>query len=446
MLAIASRVVSRARPLLAQRCAWLSASASTVVAVPPLRDGSRLGAPLPGLRVLFCGTDTVSTATLRELAAARDAGHIRSLDVLCPGPRKRRGGRLEVTAVEEEAIALGLEPVRLPEGRRPLQAVSNGALAGATFDVGVVVSFGYMLPDALLDLCTAGAINVHPSALPRLRGAAPVVHTLLGTDEEKPLLPAEQAASACGVTVLRVSRELDAGDVLAQELHRPTPTDDVASLTERLAARGGQLTAECLLKLQEDMAAGRPAWDWAVPQSTLSVQSGCLGDPGFTVAPKVSQANGRLDWDDEQFASAVGLTRAVRALGALGIGVRGRLDSKDSDTCTGPSDARWGAGLALGRRVHGAELKLVAAAVAGNQSELPLELSDAHGQPTGTLAVTGPKKAPRLWLRCADAWAEVLEAQISGRGRMIIPELVRALGTRSARGPAAVLSTMPADS
>ncbi|KAA0151798.1 hypothetical protein FNF31_06749 [Cafeteria roenbergensis] len=352
---------------------------------------------------------------------------------------------MEVTAVEEEAIAMGIEPVRLPEGRRPLQTVAGGVLAGATFDVGVVVSFGYMLPDALLDMCTAGAINVHPSALPRLRGAAPVVHTLLGTDEPKPLLPAEQAASACGVTVLRVSPELDAGDVLAQELHRPTPTDDVASLTERLAARGGQLTAECLVKLREDLAAGRPAWSWAVRQSSLSERCGCdAAGRGFTVAPKVSQADGRLDWGTDQFATAAGLVRAVRALGPLGIGVRGVLEVAGGDAAARAETDQWGAGLALGRRVQGAELKLVAVAAAADQSALPPELAEARGLAAGTLAVTGSKKAPQLWLWCADGWVQVHEAQIAGRGRMSIPELVRALGKRSASGPGALLSTSPA--
>ena len=134
----------------------------------------------------------------------------------------------------------------------------------------------------------------------------------------------------------------------------------------------------------------------------------------------------------------------MRALGPLGIGVRGVLEVAGGDAAARAETDQWGAGLALGRRVQGAELKLVAVAAAADQSALPPELAEARGLAAGTLAVTGPKKAPQLWLRCADGWVQVHEAQIAGRGRMSIPELVRALGKRSASGPGALLSTSPA--
>ncbi|XP_037082157.1 methionyl-tRNA formyltransferase, mitochondrial-like, partial [Pollicipes pollicipes] len=120
-------------------------------------------------------------------------------------------------------------------------------LAAGRFDLGVVASFGHLLPRRLIDLFPAGVINVHASLLPRWRGAAPVVHALLAGDR------------TTGVTIMVVKpHRFDVGDVLAQSTLPVAASADVHQLTEQLAA----LLVRCAdgwLRLPRLQLQGKPA-------------------------------------------------------------------------------------------------------------------------------------------------------------------------------------------
>ena len=149
-----------------------------------------------------------------------------------------------------EAETLGLEPVFVPQGKGALLSLREAVFDGT--DAGVAVSFGYRLPAAVVAACRAGMINVHPSLLPRLRGAAPVVRTMMGSDEPRPLACLARAATASGVSIITVEDAMDSGAVLSQEAFPPLADDDAQSLTDVLAPRGAELVVQCLAALQRD--------------------------------------------------------------------------------------------------------------------------------------------------------------------------------------------------
>lgn len=240
-------------------------------------------------RVLFFGTDETAAECVAALASC---GAVSRLEVVTPPDKKTgRGGdprkkrQPAPLPAKHEALRLGL-PVFHPDAgdagpAAALHAAVDAASPGA--DVGVVVSFGYYLPASLVRRFPMGMINLHPSLLPRFRGAAPIQHTLLRGDAE------------CGASVIRVAPRMDAGDVL---LRRAEPVPEGAtygSLRRRLAGLGAGMLAETLARWPELDAA-------AVPQEQ---------DTAEPAAPKLGPADALARWDEEDAAA---LARRWRAL------------------------------------------------------------------------------------------------------------------------------------
>lgn len=213
------------------------------------------------LRIVFFGTPAFAVPSLSALIGSR---HTVVAVVSQPDRPKGRGQQLQPTPTKVVALAHGvpvLQPARIRE-EAFLQQVRD-----LRADLGVVVAFGRILPDALLAIPRLGMINVHASVLPRYRGAAPIQRAVLAGDAET------------GVTIMRVETELDAGPTFAVATV-PIPPDATSGDMERVLAALG---AEILLPVVDDLAAGRAV---ETPQDHARA----------THAGKITKEEGAIDW------------------------------------------------------------------------------------------------------------------------------------------------------
>jgi methionyl-tRNA formyltransferase len=230
---------------------------------------------MAALRLVFLGTPEFAVPVLTALL---DAGH-RVLCVYTQPPRPAGRGRKErPSPVQEEAARRGIK-VRAPITLKDPAEARRFAELDA--DAAVVAAYGLLIPPALLALPRLGFLNVHPSLLPRWRGAAPIERAILAGDSET------------GVTIMRVEEGLDSGAILLRQAAPILKTATAESLHRELADIGAELVLEALDKL----AAGRLK---AQPQP----------EEGVTYAKKITAAETRLDWRRE----ATELARLVRAL------------------------------------------------------------------------------------------------------------------------------------
>ncbi len=221
------------------------------------------------MRIVFLGSPADALPSLQGL---HDAGHDVALVVTQPDRRRGRGGGTEPSPVKALATDLGL-PVVTPN--RCLEALDHIAGSGAT--LGVVVAFGQLIPQVVLDALPLGYVNVHFSLLPRWRGAAPVERAVMAGDTET------------GVCIMRLEAGLDTGPVYFLERVAIEPTETAGELKARLVRIGTDL----LVAQIEDIPKTEPT-----PQE---------GEP--TYAAKLTTEEFRLDLG----APATDLARLVRA-------------------------------------------------------------------------------------------------------------------------------------
>ena len=188
-----------------------------------------------------------------------------------------RGQKLTMSAVKQCALARGLRVEQPAKLRDPEQIERLAALAP---DVMVVVAYGLILPQAVLDIPRFGCINIHASLLPRWRGAAPIHRAIEAGDPET------------GVTIMRMEAGLDTGPMLLERPEPIRPTDTTATLHDRLAGLG----AEALLAALPGIVDGSLP---ARPQPT----------EGVTYAAKITKDEARICWS----RAAVEIDRQVRA-------------------------------------------------------------------------------------------------------------------------------------
>jgi methionyl-tRNA formyltransferase len=214
-----------------------------------------------GLRVAFLGTPDAAVPTLRAIVAA---GHEVPLVVTNPDRRRGRGGKTAPSPVKAAALELGLE-VFQPENLNLPECVER--LQAARLDLLLIVAYGKILKNVVLDVPRLLPLNLHFSLLPEYRGAAPVARAIA------------EGRTVTGVTLQRVVRKLDAGPVLARE-EVPIDSDEKAGeLMGRLAEIGARLTVATLV----DIASG----DFTeTPQD----------DAAATLAPMLKKSDGRIDW------------------------------------------------------------------------------------------------------------------------------------------------------
>ena len=196
----------------------------------------RLQIPVPvdsdeRMRIVYGGTPEVAVPPLLALI---DAGHDIVVVITQPDRRRARGPVSVRSPVRVAAEARGLA-VRTPT--RAADLVDEVGASGA--DLGVVVAFGQLLPQALLDAVPQGFVNLHFSLLPRWRGAAPVQRAILEGDERT------------GVCVMRVEAGLDTGPVFASAATLIEPEETAGELTERLVEIGTALLLDTLVDIAE---------------------------------------------------------------------------------------------------------------------------------------------------------------------------------------------------
>jgi methionyl-tRNA formyltransferase len=192
------------------------------------------------MRVIFMGTPEFSVPVLDALVAA---GH-EIAAVYCQPPRPAgRGKKDRPTPVHARAEALGLE-VRHPVSLKGAQA--QEAFAALNADVAVVVAYGLILPQAVLDAPTHGCLNIHASLLPRWRGAAPIHRAVMAGDAET------------GVCIMQMEAGLDTGPVLLRAATPIGAEETTGQLHDRLSRMGAQLIVEALARLPDLVPVPQP--------------------------------------------------------------------------------------------------------------------------------------------------------------------------------------------
>jgi len=217
---------------------------------------------MAALKIIFMGTAELSCASLEKLA--RDKRY--SVLAVVTQPDKPKGRELKLTPspVKVQAEKLNL-PVLQPLKAREEKFISE--LRELKPDLMVVVAYGQILPQTILDLPKFGCLNVHTSLLPKYRGAAPIQWAIADGEAET------------GVTIMQMDAGLDTGPVLSIRRTPILPTDDSQVLHDRLAQLGAELLAETIL----DFVAGK-----ILPQPQPAA--------GSTYAAKIKKEDGKIDW------------------------------------------------------------------------------------------------------------------------------------------------------
>ncbi|QPF92493.1 methionyl-tRNA formyltransferase [Bradyrhizobium commune] len=214
------------------------------------------------LRLIFMGTPDFSVPTLLELVAH---GHeIVAVYTRAPKPGGRRGLQLQPTPVEEAARKLGI-PVLTPKTLKTPEALEEFRAFDA--DAAVVVAYGMILPQAILDAPKLGCYNLHASLLPRWRGAAPINRAIMAGDAES------------GVMVMKMDVGLDTGDVAMAERIAITDTMTAVDLHDRLSRLGADLMVRAMAALDRG-----------------GLQLKKQSEDGVTYAAKIDKAEARIDW------------------------------------------------------------------------------------------------------------------------------------------------------
>jgi methionyl-tRNA formyltransferase len=214
------------------------------------------------LRLIFMGTPEFAVPTLLELVAH---GHEIAAVYTRAAKPAGRGMRLQPTPVEVEARRLGI-PLLSPTTLKTQEALERFRAHNA--DAAVVVAYGMILPQAILDAPKYGCFNLHASLLPRWRGAAPINRAVMAGDPET------------GVMVMKMDAGLDTGDVAMAERLAITDAMTAADVHDALARLGGDLMARAMGALERG-------------KLQLTKQSA----EGVTYAAKIEKAEARIDWN-----------------------------------------------------------------------------------------------------------------------------------------------------
>ncbi len=214
------------------------------------------------MNVVFMGTPDFSVPTLEMLI---NEGHTISAVVTQPDRQRGRGKKITMSPVKEVALKHGLtvlQPERVKGNDEFL-----GHIQSLNPDVIVVIAFGQILPESILNIPRYGCINVHGSLLPEYRGAAPIQWSVLNEDKET------------GVTIMYMDKGMDTGDMIYKKKMDIAPDETYESLYEKMKVVGSEALREC--------------WDNIV---SGNVNREPQDDAKATYAPPIQKSQGLIDW------------------------------------------------------------------------------------------------------------------------------------------------------
>jgi methionyl-tRNA formyltransferase len=212
------------------------------------------------MKIVFFGTPDFSLKALEMLHEHHEVAMV----VTQPDKRKGRGKKIQMTPVKEYAIKMGI-PVFQPENINESYAID--LIREKDPDAAVVVAYGQILKDDMLNLPRLGCYNIHASLLPAYRGAAPIHRAIINGEEKT------------GITIMKMDKGMDTGDmIIIREL--PIKKDDtVGCLHDRLAVLGAEAILEAIAQVEKGTA-------------IRTVQDNALA----TYAPKLTKETGAIDW------------------------------------------------------------------------------------------------------------------------------------------------------
>jgi len=225
------------------------------------------------MRIVFMGTPDFAKPVLEALVTA---GH-ELVAIYCQPPRPAgRGKKYRPSPVQSLTESLGL-PVRHPLNFQDPAEIKS--FVDLEADIAVVVAYGLILPQAVLDAPKLGCLNIHASLLPRWRGAAPIHRAIMAGDGQT------------GVCIMQMEKGLDTGPVLLRDKTDILATDTTAVLHDRLSEMGAKLIVRALADL---------------PNLMPEIQA----DEGVTYAVKIDKAEAEIDWSKP----ATEVDRLIRGL------------------------------------------------------------------------------------------------------------------------------------
>ena len=263
------------------------------------------------LRVCFAGTPEFAAAHLNALIAAQAESRFELVAVYTqPDRAAGRGKKLSPSPVKQSALDAGL-PVFQPLSLRSEEARAELEALGC--DVMIVVAYGLILPQSILDTPRLGCVNVHASLLPRWRGAAPIERALLAGDK------------ATGVTIMQMDAGLDTGVMLDKTVVAIDPRETRVSLEEKLVAAGSRALVAAINSLE-----------------ALQEKAEAQDDSQSTYAAKIDKAESLIEWAlpasqiDLLVRACIGRTPAFTLLEGQRIRLlESAIDSTQSDAPAG---------------------------------------------------------------------------------------------------------------
>jgi methionyl-tRNA formyltransferase len=231
------------------------------------------------LDLVFCGTPHFAVPTLEKLV---DAGFRVHLVVTQPDRPKGRGLELVSSPVKESALKLNL-PITQPE-RIKVNDEFRSQLTALKSDAIIVVGYGRIIPQWMLDLAPLGNINLHVSLLPKYRGAAPIQWAIANGE------------TVTGVTTMRIDAGLDTGDILLQQELPIAPEDTAETLAPRLASIGADLVVETLRCLEARTLPRRPQDNMRASLAPILKKEDGLIDFSRSAADIINRIRGFQPW------------------------------------------------------------------------------------------------------------------------------------------------------
>lgn len=198
------------------------------------------------MKIVFFGSDSFSLPFLEYLF---EKNYEITLVLTTPDKPKGRGLKLEETPTKNFAKKSGLNFVEIDKFKNHIEKIEK-----VEKDLGVVVSFGKIIPESVLNLFPRGVINVHPSLLPKYRGPNPIRWQILNGEKKS------------GITIIKLTKEVDAGPILIQKEIEVDENDNYTKLTEKLIDFGKEILIEAI----EMIKSGKESWVEQKGESTYA--------------------------------------------------------------------------------------------------------------------------------------------------------------------------------